>query len=354
MGFYSDWIEQALIACADASRYVDFGLNKPGWIEKFKLEEGAYAALLSKGVDPDDYLNSASLLYQAVRLMSHAKIIRMGGASLFLDVPPTMEQDFVKWFRLPYKCLYIQLDSPVEFKGWHDETGKEHPNVKVKGISIVESNKESVGAKYWSNFTFDEDLIRIFQINFLIPLPDDVLNYHAATFGVWKDNQTSLGGYKTDKGTFYNQSRGFIQRRHEAGYMCNPVEDTEIRSRMVTWLIHAVNFLSSPSVKLMPVEPEKALQKARMRKGKQPLPGWYEIAYRKSVKEYTKNKFSEKQYEHSYRYDVRAHQMVFKKGRMAGRVLWCPEHQRGLKHELYKPKTYRVGHAEDQVERWKG
>jgi hypothetical protein len=119
----------------------------------------------------------------------------------------------------------------------------------------------------------------------------------------------------------------------------------ELMCAIVTgWAVHFMNFLSSPSVKLVRQEHSEALQKKRKKSGKKPLPGWYEITYRKVIQDYTKDKIATGIH-HSFRYDVRGHFKTFTKGRMAGRVVWCPPHQRGLKHELYKPKIYKLDHA---------
>jgi hypothetical protein len=99
----------------------------------------------------------------------------------------------------------------------------------------------------------------------------------------------------------------------------------QTRDRIVAWAVHVLNFLSSPSVKLVYQAPPEALQKARKRRGKAPLPGHYEIAYRKTIQDYSKANISQKKFRHRVRYGVRGHFQRVTRGRWRGRVLWTPE-----------------------------
>jgi hypothetical protein len=79
-----------------------------------------------------------------------------------------------------------------------------------------------------------------------------------------------------------------------------------------------MNFLSSPSVKLVFQEPSAALNKKRQRSGKKLLPGFYEITYRRLIKDYNKDKISQKAYTHRFRYRVRGHFKRFTWGCLMG------------------------------------
>lgn len=304
--------------------------------------------------------------------MLKSKIVRMrhDQTAIFLDLPTDPEQDYLTWFRLPFKEIYIQPDQPVRFRGYvsdevaaisdeiaaHPLESDEHkrlhalmlegdPHVRGMIIEEVEISKdgkrtvEHPSQTATSVYTWRgerllipenvlESTVRVIVATFLMPIPKFDLNIHGISLAVQKDNTltvTHLGDIKT-------------------------------RVRMANWLVHTVNFLSSPSVKLLWNPPPAALNKKREKRGNPPLPGWYEITYRKHIKEYSKAKISEKAWEHSFRYDVRGHMARFKKGRMAGRVIWIPPHQRGLRHALYKPKTYRepgVG-GEEGTPLWTG
>jgi hypothetical protein len=101
------------------------------------------------------------------------------------------------------------------------------------------------------------------------------------------------------------------------------------RRRIFAWAVHVINFLSSPSVKLVYQAPPAPLQKASQRRGKEPLPGHYEIAYRKQLKDDSKDKISPKKFRHRVRYRVRGRFQRFTWGRWRGRVIWTPEPMRG-------------------------
>lgn len=339
------------------------------------------------------------------RRLRTATTVRLRGdqAQVFLDTPAVEGQDYVKWLRLPYPAMFIALEAPLRFTGYlsednaqalyemferevdaerllaqADETfaraqrvieqGTAQPpsllqaiivelqtlqsaltylhakredvqkrldemkaslspslleyagllrppgsDPAVKGILLLESERTDIvigGVECEAHAPF----ARVLQVVFFMPDHQDFLSCHIATVGVCVDN------------TLTTSKHGFWQTR----------------AKMIGWAIHLINFLSSPSVKLVHNEPPKELQRARQRRGQEPLPGWYEITYRKHVQEYTKSKMSTKKWEHSFRYDVRGHFKRFERGPMAGRVIWCPPHQRGLKHELYRPKGYRT------------
>lgn len=239
-------------------------------------------------------------------------------------MPRVDGQDF-SWLRMPFLHTYIALDKPVDFHGYMSGYRDEPPVcVKVRGILI--NDWDMLKAPALKIDKAPPNATRILQVIFFVPLDDDPGNVHIASLCV-AGNELIIDTRCTDWGT---------------------------RQRMLTWLIHIVNFLSSPSVKLAPAQVDAALQKARIRRGKEPLPGWYEITYRKVCHDYTPGPTTSKALEHGFRYDVRGHFKRFEHGRMTGRVIWCPPHQRGLKHDLYKPKTYRVGARIDEAPVWTG
>lgn len=311
--------------------------------------------------DPDDARRLQMVTFsQIASHLQRAKIVRLRGeqAQLFLDTPPVEGQDYVQWLRLPFDRVYLHFDPPMRFTDYlgeedhaqctagaaelltvvrdHGTHQCQHRDPRVKGVLLCQgepghttdrslvpngirarvagptSQPEPLGA----GMAVPSTATRILQIIYLMPLPEYFLNVHASTVVVMPDNTlryNRLGFWRT-------------------------------RKRMIDWAVHAINFLSSPSVKLVREEPPAPLQKARAKAGKPPLPGWYEITYRKVINDYGKEKISTKEpaWRHSFRYDVRGHTMRFTRGRMAGRVIWCPPHQRGLRHALYKPKTYRT------------
>lgn len=351
MGFYADFIERATAVYVHNERAV------------------------SRMTPEQRYEHS--LFGNLARVMSNSRIIKMRSeqADVFLNTPAETGQDYVRWLRLPYPSLYVQFDPPFKFVGYLGENS--HADCKVGGtttggdrdhgthqctlreplirgavmveqkvtpeiaanlVLVAREGDATTRPMIEKRMGLPPTAERLIQVHFLIPLqaterqPEYFLNAHTVTLVITSDNQ--------------------LVHSREGWW--------ETRKRMVDWAVHTINFLTSPTVELVPFSPDAALQKARARRGKPPLPGWYEIQWRKRTREYNEERRTgEKAWEHSFRYDVRGHPMTFRRGRLAGRVIWCPPHQRGLKHELFKPKTYRVpqtftGELPPGVEPWSG
>lgn len=399
MGFYSDFIGQCeklgdpeSVASLMRVRSQLVGITPPGLHLAFPIPADTPPKIR------EAVAREAMYFVQTAVMMKRARIVRLLGAQaqVFLETPGVEGQDYVNWLRLPYQELYVQLDPPIVFGGYASEYDpkmeagagtvpgaildppgswdnivdveelarrfrtRAKGDPIVKGVLLVECPGSKIkrlgfrAREFLEWYISDESAMqsdpvgdplkpgsgnlkveidmtqceRVLQVCFLIPLPDYFLNTHIATLAIMKDGRL----------------------------LCSKQGLWQTRKRMIDWAIHLINFLSSPSVKLVPAEHEPALQKARARRGKPPLPGWYEITYRKHIKEYTKDKFSTRRWEHSFRYDVRGHFARYTRGPMAGRVIWVPPHQRGVKHALYKPKTYRSGEPvlDSPTEVWKG
>lgn len=97
----------------------------------------------------------------------------------------------------------------------------------------------------------------------------------------------------------------------------------------------AIAYINCVNIKLESVEAPAAVNRKRRKKGKRELEPYYII----SISDPTgrQSEATGSGVSHSYRYDVRGH---FRR-LSDGRVIWVHPHQRGLEHELYKPKTYR-------------
>jgi hypothetical protein len=314
---------------------------------------------------------SMKYYYDVAQHMRHAKIIKMSAeqCKVFMETPRVDGQDYARWMRLPFPTIWLALDGTFPFlsvKGTARYGEIITPNslylplpsddlpVQVKGVLLSEipasKFKASFGERHDMSFEGEQpgvdtitdsrrvklregreipmkDIDRVLNVMFVSPLPETKFNEDSAILLILKDGTMT-----------YSKHDAFSERRE----------------MMITFIIHVVNFLASPSVKLMPREPDVALQKARQRRGKEPLPGWYEIVYRR---EYTPAKVVVNRglYHHSFIYDVRGHFKTFTKGPMQGRVIWCPAHLRGLKNTLYKPKSYRTGQMQREAETlWEG
>jgi len=267
--------------------------------------------------------------------MKDAVEIRLKGeqAQVFIETPVLEGQDYLTWLRMPFKTTFLSIvDQPFLFKNLNDLDGAFEVTRKafestsmIKGILIIEDTKKTLRevhiaagvdsvltTKENAHVDWDQQWDRVFYIIFFIPTKDNNYYFSSSILGITSENKLQISG------------------------------NTEWQVKMTNFVVHIINFLSSPSVKLLKNSVSDNLQKARQKRGQNPLPGWYEITYRKLIHEYTSTKISEKKWEHSYRYDVRGHQKIFRKGVMAGRIVWCPPHHRGLKNELYKPKGYVV------------
>ena len=300
--------------------------------------------------------------------MKESVIIRLRGeqSAIFLDTPFDPQQDFIQWLRLPYEVIYIQPDTPFRFTGYAPKSEielrtwaqnhrdaltdeerqrlehlREQPEPNIHGVVLLDATKYlDTSKKNWLPHELHTarryDMLqtiegidyttvaRLFHVIFLMPLQDYPMNIHSFTIGVLKDNTL----------------------------WCAKRTSTEtVLTKAQQWVIHLINFLSSPSVKLVRNAPDAALQKARARRGKAPLPGWYEIVMRFQINEYTRDKKSPQAWHHSFRYSVRGHFRRYEKGRMAGRICWVKAHERGLQNQLYRPKGYRVGAEERAIKR---
>lgn len=256
--------------------------------------------------------------------LERAKIINFAveQAKLFWDIPHTKDQDFTL-MRSPYPIIYCQIGpEPFLLDSYYDEEHDTfHDNVRLMGAMITELDLKVDGV--WNN--------RLFQTTLFVPLEKYPENTYVSTFIVGQEGINELP--RAARASFLQLKNPERADKH-----------FEQRYKEITnWTIHVLNYLTSPSVVLELKEHSPELQKARQKKGKSPLPGWYEISYKKKTyRSSVRDDGEAPTYTHGFRYDVRGHFMTFTKGRMKGRVIWCPKHQRGLANELYKPKTYRV------------
>ena len=274
-----------------------------------------------------------------VRTLSHARIVKLQveQAQLFKEIPRVIGQDY-KLLRSPFDHLYLEFlngDFRIDEIQTQTETDHvraqkipRHARVQAVLISIESIPKEFVDAENSS----EESLIAarlkaiyFVSIVFFIPVIIDRYNSYVSSFMVLDDGRLYEPDLDLDANT--------------------DVVDRKFSTNMVTWTIHILNFLTSPSVIMEGKEAPEALQKARAKRGKEPLPGWYEITY-KQQRYAPKEEPEHTGFHQHFRYDVRGYYAHFTKGLLAGRVIWIPPHQRGLRNTLYKPKSYRTARTE--------
>jgi hypothetical protein len=258
--------------------------------------------------------------------MRQSRIVKIPAEQLqmFLKLDHIPEQDFLN-LRAPFPYLYIEPFNSEFVLPQYEVVGEAiYNHTPVKGILITSTRDNADNAMIeWPGMMPGQDIVQAFHVVFFMPLPEYPENVYGATFGINRE------------GHIVQNDEQIRRRAH--------VVNALLSRNISHWCIHVLNYLTSPTVLMEERHVSADLQKARARRGKEPLPGWYEIQYTKSRIRYEANVGAG--VKHGFRYDVRGHFMHFTKGRMAGRVIWCPPHQRGLANDLYKPKSYRMnGH----------
>lgn len=96
-------------------------------------------------------------------------------------------------------------------------------------------------------------------------------------------------------------------------------------------------YINSPGIEVTQVAPPAAINKRRARDGKKPFVDYY--LCRVSHQRTAGAEESEPTGRHvTFRFDVRGH---FRR-LPDGRTVWIRPHQRGVEHDFYRPKAYRV------------
>lgn len=109
------------------------------------------------------------------------------------------------------------------------------------------------------------------------------------------------------------------------------------KQRILNLGMLCIAYINSPGIEVEHVEPDAAVNRKRAAKGKRELPDYYVCRVRRERRAAGEPGGTTGRHV-SFRFDVRGH---FR--RLAdGRTIWVRAHQRGLEHEMYKPKTYRV------------
>lgn len=109
------------------------------------------------------------------------------------------------------------------------------------------------------------------------------------------------------------------------------------KQRILNLGMLCIAYINSPGIEIEHVEPDPAVNRKRIAKGKRELPDYYVCRVRHERRAGVGEGESTGRHV-SFRFDVRGH---FR--RLAdGRTTWIRAHQRGVDNELYKPKTYWV------------
>jgi hypothetical protein len=306
MSFYTEWTDRGHMILAKGLRGLDRGtylkLDKQGLFQSAKAE--------------------LSVLNSTLDLMAASKIIKIPDSQLqeFFNVTVNTEQDFTL-LHSPFPSIYFDITPPLKYpKYWDEMENKELAEVRIHSmmLSEIETRVEHTVFVDGTLMPFEFKLEKAWRLTMFVPVETAPENTFVASFGIDKDNK------------IVRPMSAHLGERSDAQH-----------ARYVDMAIHVMNYLTSPTIVLERRQHDAALQRARQKRGRTPLPDWYEIRYAKSRHE--SGGGGGVGAKHGFRYDVRGHFAHFKKGKLAGRVIWIPAHQRGITHETYRPKIYRIG-----------
>jgi hypothetical protein len=260
---------------------------------------------------------------------------------VFLASPLMTGQDYVQWLRLPYPDVFIEwVDGPLLFAEYRGAFTRSVEQKPVMGVSVHEYD----GALEFSLLAGANDAphpcevamakcARAWRATFWFPLDEEGpgLECHTITFGITHGNLfVSVWDYP-------DLVRGLLARG----------ETEAVHAASRRFAVHLINFLSSPAVTLCGIDDRGTmLRKSAMRElGVEPPSGVivpHVVEYRHVHRVAPVASPDGPRWKHRYQYDVRGHWMRFTKGRMTGRVIWCPPHRRGLANAIYRPSSYQV------------
>jgi hypothetical protein len=114
-------------------------------------------------------------------------------------------------------------------------------------------------------------------------------------------------------------------------------ESIRDKQRILNLAMLCLAYIHSPKIEIEHITADPVVNAKRQRKGKHPLPDYY-ICQVKRERHISTGPSTPTGRHVSFRFDVQGHFRRLSNGR----TIWISSHQRGLDHELYKPKTYRV------------
>lgn len=143
------------------------------------------------------------------------------------------------------------------------------------------------------------------------------------------------------KSTSINRIQLKVDGNGEIEYRTSSTENAEAlyqdKQRLANLALLCLSYIDSPGIVTERVAADPNVNRKRLAKGKRPLEDYY--VCRVESRRTDTGAPDEPSGRHvGFRFDVRGH---FR--RMAdGRTVWIRPHQRGIEHELYKPKIYEV------------
>lgn len=273
---------------------------------------------------------SIARYYQCTKEAVLAKILVMNPeqAKMFDDLP-MFQQDFLSSFRLPFPRLWIDfsMDS-VTLCG--DKTygvllWERSPSDVKSSMESAQTNGLLLQEKEWGILLENTQLLKtcsrwLTAVKFRAPRESERIAHG-------KDDR-----FVEDVLCISVDISGSLIFQYGANHSSDAFG---------RWVIHAVNFISSPSVLMERKEDNLGYWRSRAASELCGRSIHSSDVYWLLMKKYrTHTETTINGYHHRFRYDVRGHFKSFNRGRMSGRVIWCPAHQRGLANKVYRPSGY--------------
>lgn len=115
------------------------------------------------------------------------------------------------------------------------------------------------------------------------------------------------------------------------------------KQRICNLAMLVLSYLNSPGIETQRVEAHPNIQKRRQKDRKPPIEPYYVCRASKKVYVSVEERTEPSGRHVSFRFDVQGHFRRYKDGR----AVWIKAHQRGLEHERYVPKVYRIDREEE-------
>jgi len=171
------------------------------------------------------------IFYYLTAHLSRAVDIRMRAeqAQIFLEIPEIPQQDYVQWLRQPFPRIFVHFDQAMTFRNYIGsldlDAGRTEPyEQKVRAVLILECPRDKLPSTVKFNVEVQlHEIERVFQVHFFLHDKHTLASTDSTGLIITCDNRLLYAQHGT----------------------------VETRKRMLAWAEHVINFLSSPSVKLV-------------------------------------------------------------------------------------------------------
>lgn len=270
----------------------------------------------------EDNSNSNATIYKAAFNNMNCKrlIFDSEQASVFIQ---TMKPEYQSEIKTPFDWFYMEFSIPILLPNQFQEPGM---NDYLRSI-IFRKEKEDIGSLSFFLTTYDGDNHE---------LPGTQIADRA-----WLIDLDTWQVIKKDK--MVNNVRGEETTVDTPSWWNDNCQDN---TNFFTWILL---YMMAKNLKIQPETLSRQQRRYNERHNIIPNP-WHRIIHNpKSYYhsgQHQENESSSTYHKHSFRYDVigflRYGRHKLKDGTYRKTIEWVPAHQRGLKNELYIPKTYII------------